>query len=151
MKPYHRVSQLHDVCELAPKLRYEDKREVETLGHTGEIALCLAYSMSSICRSIIDKRGQVVGMYGVTPVDHIEGRVWMLGSDGLVKIKTAFLKESRTEVEMMNKAFPHLCNYIDSRNELHIKWILWCGFKIIGETMINGYKFYEFSRIAWQD
>ena len=25
MKPFHRATQLHDICELAPNLRYEDE------------------------------------------------------------------------------------------------------------------------------
>jgi hypothetical protein len=148
VKPYHRKSLLIDVVDLAPKLRYEDKREVETLGHTPEQALCLAYLSSSICKSIINNIGQVVGMYGVTPLSDKCGQVWMLGSEGLIKIRLAFLKQSRSEVDMMNKAYPHLCNFIDSRNEVHLKWIKWCGFKILGEKIINNVKFFEFARLA---
>jgi len=148
MKPYHRQSKLHDICELAPNLRYEDKREVNTLGKTSEQALLSGYLFGKVCRSIIDNHGHVVGMYGVCPVDEKTGIVWMLGSKGVYKIKRAFLRESRTEVEGMNNIFPHLWNIIDSRNELHIKWIRWCGFKIIGERMVNNVKFYEFTRLA---
>jgi len=148
MKPFHRATQLHDVCELAPNLRSEDKREVNTLGKTSEQSLLSGYLFGRVCRSIIDKNGQVAGMYGVVPVDEKTGLVWMLGSNKLKKIKIAFLKESRTEVEGMNTLFPHLWNIIDSRNELHLKWIKWCGFKIIGERMVNNVKFYEFCKVA---
>ena len=102
MKPFHRATQLHDVCELAPNLRFEDKREVNTLGKTSEQSLLSGYLFGRVCRSIIDKNGQVVGMYGVVPADSKTGLVWMLGSDKLKKIKIPFLKESRTEVEKMN-------------------------------------------------
>ena len=148
MKPYHRVSTLEDMSYLSKSLRYEDKREVEALGHTPEKALALGFGNSSICRSIIDKRGTPVGVYGVVPLSDKIGQIWMLGSQGLVKIKTAFLKQSRSEVEGMNIMYPHLCNFIDSRNEIHLKWIRWCGFKIIGEKMINNVKFYEFCKVA---
>ena len=148
MKPFHRATQLHDVCELAPNLRSEDKREVNTLGKTSEQALLSGYLFGKVCRSIINNYGQVVGMYGVVPADSKTGLVWMLGSDKLKKIKIPFLKESRTEVEKMNTLFPHLWNIIDSRNEMHLKWIKWCGFKIIGERMINNVKFYEFCKVA---
>ena len=148
MKPFHRATQLHDVCELAPNLRSEDKREVNTLGKTSEQALLSGYLFGKVCRSIINNYGQVVGMYGVVPADSKTGLVWMLGSDKLKKIKIPFLKESRTEVEKMNTLFPHLWNIIDSRNELHLKWIKWCGFKIIGERMVNNVKFYEFCKVA---
>ncbi len=143
MKPYHRDSKLHDVCELAPTLRFEDKREVETLGHTPEQALTIGYIFSQRCQSIIDTNGHVVGMYGVS-----FGRVWLLGAPGLLKITKSFLKYSRSEVEIMNKLFPHLYNIIDSRNDLHIKWLRWCGFKIIGKQMLNNVKFYEFCKVA---
>ena len=148
MKPFHRATQLHDVCELAPNLRSEDKREVETLGKTSEQSLLSGYLFGKVCRSIINNYGQVVGMYGVVPADSKTGLVWMLGSDKLKKIKIPFLKESRTEVEKMNILLPHLWNIIDSRNELHLKWIKWCGFKIIGERMVNNVKFYEFCKVA---
>ena len=148
MKPFHRATQLHDVCELAPNLRSEDKREVETLGKTPEQSLLTGYLLGRVCRSIINNYGQVVGMYGVVPADNKTGLVWMLGSDKLKKIKIPFLKESRTEVEKMNTLLPHLWNIIDSRNELHLKWIKWCGFKIIGERMVNNVKFYEFCKVA---
>ena len=148
MKPFHRATQLHDICELAPNLRSEDKREVETLGKTSEQALLSGYLFGKVCRSIINNYGQVVGMYGVVPADNKTGLVWMLGSDKLKKIKRPFLRESRTEVEGMNTLFPHLWNIIDSRNEMHLKWIKWCGFKIIGERMVNNVKFYEFCKVA---
>ena len=148
MKPYHRVSQLDDLTYLSLNLRYEDQREVETLGHTVEKSLALGYGHSTICRSIIDNRGRVVGIYGVVPLTDKCGQIWMLGTDGLVKIKTAFLKQSRSEVEGMNKIYPHLCNIIDSRNEVHLKWIQWCGFTIFGEKLINNVKFYEFAKVA---
>ena len=148
MKPYHRASKLDDVVSLAPNLRYEDVREVETLGRTSEQSLLSGYLYGKMCRSIIDKYGQVVGMYGVVPADDKTGLVWMLGSKGLKKIATAFLKESRTEVNGMNTLFPHLWNIIDSRNELHLKWLKWCGFTIIGERMVNKVKFYEFCKVA---
>ena len=148
MKPFHRATQLHDVCELAPNLRSEDKREVNTLGKTPEQSLLTGYLLGRVCRSIINNYGQVVGMYGVVPADSKTGLVWMLGSDKLKKIKIPFLKESRTEVEGMNTLFPHLWNIIDSRNEMHLKWIKWCGFKIIGERMVNNVKFYEFCKVA---
>ena len=59
MKPYHRQSRLHDICDLAPNLRYEDKREVNTLGKTSEQALLSGYLFGKVCRSIIDNHGQV--------------------------------------------------------------------------------------------
>ena len=148
MKPFHRASRLEDVVWLAPKLRKEDERECNTMGHTGEQALCLGYTCSTLCRSVIDSKGSVVAMYGVSPISDISGRVWMLGSKGLLKISREFLKGSKGEVESMHKLYPHLMNYIDSRNEVHVRWIRWLGFKILGEVMVNSVKFYEFGRIG---
>ena len=91
MKPFHRATQLHDVCELAPNLRYEDKREVNTLGKTPEQSLLTGYLLGRVCRSIINNYGQVVGMYGVVPADSKTGLVWMLGSNNLKKIKIQWI------------------------------------------------------------
>ena len=148
VKPHHRKSVLSDVVDLSPHLRKADKREVETLGLTPETALCVGYIQSSVCRTIVNGDGEPVAMFGVVPSDKMSGIVWMLGSNLLLDIKTIFLKQCRHEVIQLNTLYPHLYNVIDSRNTLHIKWIKWCGFKIIKEIMINNTKFYEFCRIA---
>ena len=57
MKPYHRKSSLDDLTYLWLHIRYEDEREVETLGHTVEKVLALGFGNSQICRTIIDHRG----------------------------------------------------------------------------------------------
>lgn len=148
MKPYHRPTILQDVVELAPVLRPEDVREVALHGHTPEQALCIGYLSGSLTRSVINNYGQVVGMYGVVRISDISGRIWMLGSKGLLKISRPFLKESKSEVENMHKLFPNLTNYIDSRNAVHVRWVRWLGFKFLGETVINNVKLYEFSRLS---
>ena len=89
-----------------------------------------------------------VAMFGVVPSDEQSGIVWMLGSNLLLDIKQVFLKQCKQEVIKLNNIYPLLYNIIDSRNTLHIRWIKWCGFKIIGKTMVNNIKFYEFCRIA---
>jgi len=148
VKPYHRKSILHDVCELAPNLAFADKREVETLGHTSEQSLLAGYLYSTYCRSIIDAHGHVVAMYGITPLSEVMGQVWMLGSEKLKKVSRPFLRQNRDEIKIMHVLYPHLCNIIDSRNEAHLRWIDWCGFHILGEKIINNVKFYEFCRLA---
>ena len=60
MKPYHRQSILHDICELAPNLRYEDKREVNTLGKTSEQALLSGYLFGKVIL-----RAKPISSYGV--------------------------------------------------------------------------------------
>ncbi len=148
VKPHHRKSQLLDVVNLSPQLREADKREVETLGLTSEKALCVGYLQSSICRTIVNGHDDPVAMFGVVPSDEQSGIVWMLGSNLLLDIKQVFLKQCKQEVIKLNNIYPLLYNIIDSRNTLHIRWIKWCGFKIIGKTMVNNIKFYEFCRIA---
>ena len=44
----------------------------------------------------------------------------------------------------MQDKFPVLFNYIDSRNQLHLTWLKWCGFKIINEKKFNDVLFYGF-------
>lgn len=106
-----------------------------------------AYTHSSVCRTICNRIDNPVAMFGVVPISKISGSVWLLGSNELPKIKTAFLRHSKQEVIKLNNTYPHLFNIIDSRNHLHVRWIKWCGFKIIGETKVNNIKFYEFCRV----
>ena len=55
-----------------------------------------------------------------------------------------FLKHCREKVSDMEKRYSMLFNYIDSRNDLHLRWLKWLGFEIINEKIFNKVPFYGF-------
>lgn len=147
-----RPSLVVDIYALAGTLREGDKAEVRALtGHTPEQALTISFDNSEAPHSIIDDRGDVVGMFGVAPsTDPLAGLVWMLGSDGLTAISREFLRQSRQWVNALHLNYPVLTNVTDERNTLHHRWLKWCGFTFIHRHPALGVEsrpFLEFVRI----
>ena len=63
------------------------------------------------------------GLYGC-------GVVWMLSSDGIYDIRRYFVKNCREKVDMMNRMFPVLFNYVHDKNTVSKNWLRWLGFEI---------------------
>ena len=150
---YIRPATLEDIQWLVPRLRDADIREVEdSLGvNPGEI-LPAQLVLSHPCNVMVAETGEIVGIYGVLPDEHNPdlGYVWMHCTDNLANFPFQFLRRCRANVLELQKKYKILCNVVDARNEVHIKWLKWCGFKFIAEHPQYGLKqlpFYEFVRI----
>ena len=149
--PHIRPSRTGDAELFAPKLREADMREV--WAGTGEhpvSALNHGIRFSRPCLSAFDKRDPLC-IYGLVPEEHpCVGRVWMLGTDALFNYSTAFLRCSRSLIDELHHYRPVLTNWIDSRNEKHLRWIKWCGFTLTGKSMTlhdPGVPFLEFVKV----
>lgn len=142
-----RKSEYSDVEFLAPQLRFEDKREI--LSATGQNpfqGLLTSYVQSQFCFTITNKKNVPVGMFGVSK----EGAIWLLATDDIKKIKISFMKECRKVVDFFNTKHRILWNYVDCRNELHIRWLKWCGFTFLRKVNYGHLQqpFYEFIKIC---
>jgi hypothetical protein len=74
----------------------------------------------------------------------------MVATDELLEYQMKFLRRSRIYIELIQQEYPLLHNVVDARNELHIKWLKWMGFKFIQlheEYGVEKRPFYEFIRI----
>jgi len=141
-----RLSKKEDVDFLATRLRFEDKREIiDGSGKTPHNALLTGYVQSEVCFTITDTQDVPVGMFGV----NAEGSIWLLATDDIHKIKVSFLRQSRKVVQFLNTKYRLLWNYVDCRNELHLRWLKWCGFTFLRKVKygVNQQQFYEFIRI----
>lgn len=140
------VTTIKDVEYLAPRLKFEDKREIDAnTGNTPYQALLKGYFQSEICLTLIGNN-KPVGIFGVSK----EGAVWLLVTNDIKKHKIKFIKESRKVISFLNKKYPKLWNYVDERNKLHIKWLKSCGFIFLQKVPYGKYQlpFYEFIRIC---
>lgn len=147
--PFVREASPGDVAELAPNLRACDRAECIALGWDPEKALEASYASSTQRYAIIDG-SSVIGMFGAGPTDMPQlGSIWLLGSDRIQGIRFRFLRESRTWVERMHGEFPALWNRADSRNLLHLRWLQWLGFTIIGTAPheTSGVVFHQFIKV----
>jgi len=136
-----------DIDYLAPRLRYEDKREIlDSVGQNPYQALRDGFNNSQICLTIVDDKDIPVGMFGVGS----EGNIWLLASPEIKRIRFSFLRESKKVVNLLNKKYQILWNYVDCRNNLHLRWLKWCGFSFLRKINygVNQKPFYEFIKIC---
>ena len=149
---HFRLSTLEDIKYLAPRLRQSDKEEILAgIGKTPYHALLIGYLECAIVFTIVNPKNEPVGIFGVTDCGDGTGAIWLLATDGLAKIQIAFLKECRKVVNVLNKKYKILWNFVDCRNQLHIKWLKWCGFQFINKTNygVLNKPFYEFIKINY--
>ena len=138
---------LEDLDYLAPRLRFEDKREIlSTAGMTPYTALYYSYLKSEIVFTIVNTKKEPVGIFGIT----VGGAIWLLATDKLKNIQYSFLKENKKVIDFLNTKYKILWNFVDCRNSLHIKWLKWCGFKFINKKKygVLNEPFYEVIRIC---
>ena len=147
---HFRLTTLEDIKYLAPRLRQSDKEEILAgIGSTPYHALLTGYLNCAIVFTIVNPKNEPVGIFGVNDCKDGTGTIWLLATDGLVKIQIAFLKECREVVKVLNKKYKILWNFVDCRNQLHINWLRWCGFKFIRKLNrgVLQKPFYEIIRI----
>lgn len=136
-----------DIDFLAPRLRQEDKREIlDSVGLNPYQALSNGFYYSEICLTIVDTKDIPVGIFGVSK----EGAIWLLATPEIKRIRFSFLRESRKVVNLLNHKYKLLWNFVDCRNELHLRWLKWCGFKLLRKLNYGVSKkpFYEFIKLC---
>ena len=136
-----------DIDYLAPRLRFEDKREIlDSTGLNPYQALRECFTCSEISLTIVDTKNIPVGIFGVSE----DGAIWLLATPEIKRIRFSFLRESRKVVNLLNKKYKILWNYVDCRNDLHLRWLKWCGFSFLRKINygVNQKPFYEFIKIC---
>lgn len=119
-----------DVQKISSNMREADRAEIWASNHLlPEDALRLGLEGSLYCRVI--ENGSPIAMFGICPVNIIGDHavIWMLGTDGLEKIKIKFLRHCREYVETMLNYYSYLDNYVDVRNKKSIAWLEFLGAK----------------------
>lgn len=148
---YSRLTLKDDLEYLATNMRDADKAELQaTIGWQPLPALQFALNNSEICKTALTAEGEPVMIYGVTPSDTPGlGVIWMLGTDGIQKVQTTFLRECRKEIMSISSGYSAVFNYTDARNTLHHRWLKWCGFTFLNKQNygVEGRPFYQFVKI----
>ena len=144
---HFRLTTIEDLKFLAPRLRYEDKREIlDSTGLNPYQAVSECFNSSEICLTIVDTKNIPVGIFGVTE----DGAIWLLATPEINRIRFSFLRESRKVVNLLNQKYKILWNYVDCRNDLHLRWLKWCGFSFLRKINhgVNQKPFYEFVKLC---
>ena len=150
---YQRASRPSDLRYLADNMRANDVAEVMACSGCTPDQMLLYCALHSVpCRTMVSRHGHVMGMWGVIP-EASGGRVWMLGTEGMVDDKRdrrTFLRKSKEQLQQLFSDYSVLFNVVDARNTVHIRWIKHMGFTFVAEHAEWGPEkrlFYEFVRI----
>lgn len=130
MEWHVRRATIEDVEDIAPRLRQSDIDEiVAASGKSPLDSLTSALELSQLGTWVGVYKGRVELIFGCshTP-DRSIGLPWMVCTDTLKDSPREFLQKSKVWVKGFSKQFPILKNFVSAKNELHIKWLKWCGF-----------------------
>ena len=147
---YVRPSVLEDVEYLAPRLRDEDVAEARAhSGLSAYDALKIGFENCLNCGTGVLKDEPIL-MFGASQILPDVGMVWMLGTDKIAEGRVSVLRQSKEWLAELHEEFELLFNYVDARNEVHIKWLKWLGFSFINlhpEFGVGKLPFYQIVRI----
>jgi hypothetical protein len=147
-----RAARPGDGRELAPRLRQADLQEIQAQTREDPVlALERCVAVSDPCHALVREGDLIIALFGVNPQSGADqvGIVWLLGSDELVQHSFTFLRHCRPWVEKLQQRYQVLWNCVDARNEIHMRWLKWCGFTFLRRIEQYGVEkrpFYEFMR-----
>lgn len=121
-----------DILSLSTRLREADVKEIlYASGENPETVLMETFKEGQTmwvgCRNNIPHI-----IYGVVPsLTKGVGLPWMVCTDELKASPMTFMRTCREWVSNQSESYPVLTNFVLAENELHIKWLKWCGFKFV--------------------
>ena len=142
-----RKSKQEDILTIAHRMRGEDVKEIkDSHGFSPYQALLFGVHSRGDCWTIL---GDDVpeAMMGVVPMSLFSnrGRIWLLGTDVLVKDKKLFVRVSKNVFENMIKGYSYLENYVSTENKVSLRWLERISFEFEEETiMMNDVPFKKF-------
>jgi hypothetical protein len=118
-----RPGSIEDAMWIAPRLRPEDKREVEHVSGRAEEVLPLAVSISRECYTFrIGPHEPPFAIFGVTDDPNSDkGVVWFLATHNPAPL--AVLEEAKHWLAHWRRFYYVLHAVVDSRNEVHVRWL----------------------------
>jgi hypothetical protein len=140
-----------DADALAPRLRPADRREIEAAVRMNPtVVLYRGVQASNPCHAVVAD-GTVIALFGVVPITRLPetGAVWLLASEDFAARPSFIVRSSKAWLAKLHERYRVLTNYVDARNEVHIRWLRWCGFDFvrrIEQFGALGLPFYEIRR-----
>ena len=153
MRAFVRPSKTGDAESLAPRLREADLNEIEAAAGVEPVeALREGFLNSVQPLTVVGVKGEFeypIAMFGVVKESSDIGRIWLLGSEDIFKIKTNFIRQSKAWFRHVSEPFKVVTNIVDMRNHVHIRWLRWCGVRFCGVDK-RGTKNIPFLEFYWR-
>ncbi|QIG74587.1 putative internal virion protein [Rhizobium phage RHph_I20] len=150
---YVRTADWKDALALAKTLRPEDIREIKSTmdgEHSLEAVLLFNIAASTKAFTAIDRATEgVIAMFGVAPAGNGTGSIWMHGSELMRKHSISVARQTKHFAGLLHRDYEILSNWADLRNEVHINWLRWLGFRFLRVSTSfsnDGSPFVEFFR-----
>lgn len=144
-----------DPCDadlLAPRLRLADRSEIEAVvgSISPTVVLRRGVESSTPCFAVV-ANGSVLALFGVVPIARLPetGSVWLLASEDFAARPAFIVRSSKAWLAQLHERYRVLTNFVDARNEVHIRWLRWCGFVFVRKIErfgAMGLPFYEVRR-----
>lgn len=144
-----RESVSEDVEYIAKHMRAADVQEIAAHGKEPIESLVGGYINSDQLYTFVDSSGHPALMFGTVPWGDLGAAVWALGTEGVVRDRVYFLRNSLKWIELMHRKHPTMMNWVDVRNTVHIAWLKRMGFTFgVTEPLgVDGEPFTFFMRI----
>src|SRR6056300_1694037 len=100
---------------------------------------------------IFNADGDNVALGGVSHTDDQCALIWLIATPLIENHSIEFLKYSRAFIKEITQGIPLVYNWVYAKNDVHIKWLKWCGFTFIKEHTCfgaAGVPFLTFVRIS---
>lgn len=119
-----------DAERLYANLRAADRAECEAYGERDlEAVLRSSVERSVLCWTGI-VNGELAAILGVTPLSILSGigSPWMLGTEVLDRHSRILIRHTPQYIARMLEAFPHLVNFVHTKNTTSVRWLRRLGF-----------------------
>jgi len=139
------------INELAETMSQADRDEVWATSHRSPLESLLFSSTMSGDTTTGLADGEVVCIFGVSPISIISGSgsPWLLGSDLIREHFRVFLRGNKEWMKIQQEKWDTLSNHVDARNTLAIRWLKWMGFDF-DEAKPYGPDKMPFHRFSWE-
>lgn len=74
----------------------------------------------------------VVAVFGIKRLTALSdvGVPWLISTNLVPKYRGVFMRYSKQIFDLVKRDYNYLCNYVDKRNIVAIRWLKWLGFTI---------------------
>lgn len=140
-----------DPDEIAPYLRFNDKRECMIMGIEPLAALREPLAIDGAKTYTIFIDDTPIGMCGTVPVTESTARVWLLGTGAINANFRPFLRACKPVIKVLQDSFEEIENFVPVDHHETIMWLSWCGFIFDEEVYeIHGHYMMRFVRCIKQ-
>lgn len=148
-----RPARFNDAFLLAPRLRFDDAREIASAWGVGAREGLLRCLLGSDRAFTLVEGDSVLALWGVRRAccEDLElGVPWLLAGEELFTRRRWLMQRSREWVDRLLLDYDALTNLTAEDNHAHLRWLEWCGFRSLRRHEGHGLDrraFVEFYRV----